>query len=397
MRVGIVTEWFSRGAGYVSRQYRDVLEDQGCEVFIYSRGDQHVHSDSEWQDGRVHRGTPCRIRKPKAIYAPDYLKWLRETRPDIVLFNEQHWLPPVIWTRDAGIPTAAYVDYYTWESVSSFEWYDVLLCNTKRHASAFGWHPGNHYVPWGTNVQRFQPAERPNRPVTFMHSAGWDPERKGTEQVLRCWLSMQGDSRLVLHSQADLASFIEKYPCRNQLESGALTVLSGTRAPESLYELGDVYVYPTHLEGIGLTIAEAISSGLPVIVPDDGPMNEFCRDGVSISVPIAERYRRADGYFWPCNNIADADLINAMEVLAQTSPQEVSAWRAKVRESAVRNLDWSRNAAGVGEILGTALVHPVDRSIANAGGRVFPRGSKLQSIFGRIVAGIFGGREIRRA
>ena len=121
MRVGIVSEWFSRGAGYVGRQYEATLRNQGCEVFIYARGDHHVFGGPEWTQENVHRGTPCRIGIPKAIFAADYVKWLKRVQPDIVLFNEQHWLPPVLWTRNMGIKTAAYVDYYTRESVSTFE------------------------------------------------------------------------------------------------------------------------------------------------------------------------------------------------------------------------------------------------------------------------------------
>jgi 1,2-diacylglycerol 3-alpha-glucosyltransferase len=397
MRVAIVSEWFSRGAGYVSRQYREVLEAQGHEVFIYSRGDQHLASGTEWQDEHVYRGAPCRIGRPKAIYAPDYLAWLTRVSPEIVIFNEQHWLPPVLWTRNQGIPTAAYVDYYTHTSISSFEWYDVLLCNTRRHISAFGWHLGSHYLPWGTDLQRFSPASRPSRPVTFLHSAGWDPERKGTEQVLRCWLSLKGDSRLIVHSQADVSSIVESFACRPEIESGALTILTGTTDPSSLYELGDVYVYPTHLDGIGLTIVEAVASGLPVIVPDDGPMNEFCLDGISTAVPLADRYRREDGYFWPCNKIADLNLISAMEWFANASDQQVEGWRYQCRKTALEKFDWSRNSMGLSTILSNAELHSVDRNIVRAGGRVRPRLAKFESLGGRIAAGIIGGRDIRNA
>jgi len=42
-----------------------------------------------------------------------------------------------------------------------------------------------------------------------------------------------------------------------------------------LYYLGDVYVYPTTLDGLGLTVYEALASGLPVIATDVAPMNEI--------------------------------------------------------------------------------------------------------------------------
>ena len=32
-----------------------------------------------------------------------------------------------------------------------------------------------------------------------------------------------------------------------------------------LFNLGDVYIYPTHMEGVGLTITESMATGLPVV------------------------------------------------------------------------------------------------------------------------------------
>lgn len=395
MRVGIVTEWFSRGAGYVSRQYRDVLQAQGWDVSIYSRGDMHIERDAEWRDTNVHIASPCRIGKPKAILASDYLAWLHRIQPEVVIFNEQHWLPPVLWTREAGVKTAAYVDFYTFRNLWSFEWYDALICNTKRHAGVFGWHLGSHYIPWGTDVSRYRPAVRHERPVTFLHSAGWDPLRKGTEIVLRSWLALPLGTRLVLHSQVDIASLLSRYPCADAVARGDLLVLSGTLPPEELYPLGDIYVYPTHLEGIGLTVPEAIASGLPVIVPDDGPMSEFCLDGVSVRVPIARRYRRNDGYFWPCNDVDDSDLTEAMAGFVGADTWEVEQWRTACRESALNHFDWSANAASLGDLLRTTAVRDVDRTIAGAAGRVHPTLAKATSVAGNVAARAFGARLVR--
>jgi 1,2-diacylglycerol 3-alpha-glucosyltransferase len=397
MTVGLVSEWFSRGAGYVGRQYREVLEAQGCEVYVYARGDRHVERGPEWEDERVQQGVPCRIGKPKAIYAPDYLAWLRRIRPDVVLFNEQQWLPPVLWTRDEGIKTAAYVDYYTWASVGSFEWYDALICNTHRHASTFGWHLGSHFLPWGTNIRKFVPVPRVQRPITFLHSAGWDPERKGTDQVLRCWLKLRPGTRLVLHSQADITGIIQSERCAAALDRGELIVLSGTIKPEMLFQLGDVYVYPSHLEGIGLTLAEAVSSGLPIIVPDDGPMNEFCLDSASVRVPLSRRYRRGDGYYWPCNDISDVDLVAAMEGFAGADGPTVARWRRDCQAMAVEQLDWSINSADLRRILEIAPTRLVDPSIANASGRVYPSAAKVLSVAGRAAARVLGERIVSSA
>ena len=38
MNIGIVTTWFESGAGYVSRQYKKILESPGNKVYIFARG-----------------------------------------------------------------------------------------------------------------------------------------------------------------------------------------------------------------------------------------------------------------------------------------------------------------------------------------------------------------------
>ncbi len=72
--------------------------------------------------------------------------------------------------------------------------------------------------------------------------------------------------------------------------------------------MGDVYVYPTRLEGIGLTIAEAMAAGLPVIIPDEQPMNEFVYDDYPLLVGIESEGTRDDGYFWPEIEVSTTSL-----------------------------------------------------------------------------------------
>jgi len=140
---------------------------------------------------------------------------VRPTSPDnIILFNEQHWWPPVKWCTDRGILTGAYIDYYTEATIPLFANYDFLICNTKRHFSAFDWHPQAFYVPWGTDVNLFKPTSTErvdsNR-VVFFQSCGFSPARKGTDFVLRAFsqLKDKNSSLLRLHSQVDLG---EKIP-----------------------------------------------------------------------------------------------------------------------------------------------------------------------------------------
>jgi glycosyltransferase involved in cell wall biosynthesis len=45
------------------------------------------------------------------------------------------------------------------------------------------------------------------------------------------------------------------------------------------FNLGDVFFFPSAMEGFGLTVAEAMSSGLPVVASDRGSIPELVVEG----------------------------------------------------------------------------------------------------------------------
>ena len=280
MNIGIITTWYERGAAYVSKQYKDVLKKKH-NVFIYSRGGQHQSkSESGWDDFFVTWDEQSVFRSKCVVNPKCFKNWLIANKIDIAFFNEQHQWGAVTLCNKLGVKTGAYIDYYTKETVPFFGCYDFLICNTKRHYSVFKWHPQAFYVPWGTETDIFKPKSMSlvsENFVIFFHSAGWSPERKGSDLVLDAFSRLSGPARLVIHSQAKLSKcFPEKAAFIESLRNkGKLDLYEQTVSAPGLYHLGDVYVYPSRLEGIGLTITEAFSCGLPVITCDNPPMNEF--------------------------------------------------------------------------------------------------------------------------
>ena len=363
MNIGIVTAWFESGAGYVSKAYRDVLT-LNHEVYVYARGGDYAledlanaKSNSVWNQPYVTWGKKGLPFVLTSLHLEDFKEWLDKYKIELVIFNEQHYWTPVIVCSELRIKVGAYVDYYNENTISLFACYDFLLCNTKRHYSAFAWHPQCYYIPWGTDVQLY----KPNSPtpvntgsITFFHSAYHSPDRKGTDLVIRAFSKLSHNARLVVHTKRE--NLYTTYPdvtetIRQLEDEGRLEIRNETVSAPGLYHLGDVYVYPSRLEGIGLTVPEALSCGLPGIVSDNPPMNEFVKNGVNGHLVAVDKLTaRADGYYWPVCHPNLADLVEKFNFYIQNK-DDLPQYKKQAREFAVQNLDWSRNASGLGDII----------------------------------------------
>ena len=359
MKIGIVTFWSERGAAYVSRQYQQVLAHHH-EVAIYARGWTYAKGNSEWDGPTVTWGKDSILPVNSAIHEKDFHEWLDREKIEAVLFNEQHWWPPVKWCTDRGILTGAYIDYYTEATIPLFANYDFLICNTKRHFSAFDWHPQAFYVPWGTDINLFKPKSTkrvdPNR-VVFFQSCGFSPERKGTDFVLQAFSKLKGPALLRLHSQVDLN---KKLPKLKNLIDGLvkeqrLEIINKTVPAPGLYHLGDVNLAPSRLEGIGLPMAEALACGLPLITVDNAPMNEFVSPESGKTAKVDRLYARPDGYYWPqCQPVISA-LTNCMQYYIDHE-DELTNLKAAARAYAVEKLNWWDRDAQLNEIFTTSQI-----------------------------------------
>ncbi|MBI1391067.1 MAG: glycosyltransferase [bacterium] len=361
--LGIVTTWFERGAAYVSRQFREALQ-QRYDVFIYARGGEaYAMNDPQWNDARVHWAKPVQSTIPTVLDAADFRQWLQQNRLQTVIFNEQHWWPPVVGCTQSGVKTGAYVDYYTEMTIPIFGCYDFLICNTKRHYSAFDWHPQAAYIPWGTRVNVFQPTTfdlaEPGR-LTFFLSGGMNPTRKGADFIIEAFSQISGPAHLIIQSQVPLKAH---FPGLSEtidrlMGEGRLTSIEKTVTAPGLYHLGDVYVYPSRLEGIGLTTAEALACGLPVITTDYAPMNEFVNEENGWLVEVERVYARHDGYYWPQARVSVERLREIMQQCVDDR-QSIPERKRAARAYAEAHLDWNRNAAGLAGTIAGFKVRPM--------------------------------------
>lgn len=356
-KIGIVTTWFERGAAYVSRQFKEVWETEN-EVFIYVRGGEDIAKDeSLWNKGNITYGKRYDYSNLDFIDLKHFEKWIVSNHLDFVFFNEQHLWKPVLLCHHLRIKTGAYIDYYTSETVPFFRLYDFLICNTKRHYSVFDWHPNVYYIPWGTTTKVFNKGHQKKthkKELTFFHSSGMNPYRKGTDYVLKAFNDLNSKSaKLIIHTQVKLSDFFPelKSLIKELKESKRLKIIHKTVPAPGLYALGDVYVYPTRLEGIGLTIAEASACGMPVITTNEAPMNEFVKHGINGKlVNVKTQKPRKDQYYWPESEIDLTDLTKQMQYFLDHH-DSLDQFKKKSYSFAYENLNWEKNAIYLLDIL----------------------------------------------
>lgn len=354
MNIGIVTTWFERGAAIVSKQFMSVLQSQGHDVFIYGRGgEEFAIGDPNWDLPNVTWNSFLYSNIPTDMDKNQYETWLSINNIDVVLFNEQQYLSPVLWTKSKKIPTIAYVDYYTKDNYKAFEIYEQLWCNTKRHYSAFEWHKGAKYIPWGTDTSIYK-RETEDYKYFFFHSSGMSPYRKGTDVFIEAlWhqrFELQTMNRnALIHTQVGLEySFpILKDKIIELIDLGVLKVVEKTITAPGLYGDAKVYVYPSRLEGIGLTLAEAACSGLYIITTDEAPMSEFCIEDQSLLIPVSRYFERKDRYYW---DMVEPDANALSELLLSDVPRSSSV---KNSTKARQKFDFNSNAKILSEHIET--------------------------------------------
>lgn len=338
MNIGFVSTWYERGAAYVTKQYIELLKYRH-EVFVYARGGLYPKDDPVWNQPYVTWGKITAERM--LIDWNDFNRWVKKNKLDVVFFNEQQNMEILadIKQKMPDLIIGSYIDYYKRNTVEYHKIYDFLICNTKRHFEVFKWHPQCYYVPWGTDTDIFKYVEYSNREIpTFFHSMGYST-RKGTLPLLQTFLEtdLWLKSCLIIHTQSD---YLRKCGYNyEELKLKNVQIIEKTVTAPGLYHLGDVYVYPSELDGLGLTIYEALSCGMPVIGTDVPPINEPINDLNGTLINVEKTIAREDGYYWPLSIIDKNSLYECMTHYIDNY-EKLPEKRKRIREDAILNWEW---------------------------------------------------------
>lgn len=358
MNIGFVSTWYERGAAYVTRQYIELLKGKH-QVYVYARAGEREQDNQEWSQSYVTWGR--RTGENYGVQWSDFKKWVNTNQIEVVLFNEQQQMDILadIKRNMPSLRIGEYIDYYKRNTIEKRRIYDFLICNTRRHFETFQWHPQCYYVPWGTNVDLFRYSEHKGEDLIFFHSMGRST-RKGTLLLLETFLhtDLCEKSRLVIHTQVD--ELRRQGYSYSELKEKNVEVIEKTVTAPGLYHMGDVYVYPCELDGLGLSIYEALSCGMPVIGTDIPPINEPINEVNGRLVKVAKSIAREDGYYWPLSIVDRDDLYQQMKYYIECKDR-LRAIRKKVREDAVCRFNWRDRSEEVCKIFEQSkLMHLYD-------------------------------------
>lgn len=361
MNIGFVSTWFERGGAYVTKAYIEAVRSGGHQVYVYARGDgQAGRGNPDWDMPNVTFGYQLWDTN---INERHMFRFIKEHALDVVFFNEQMEFDIVarIKREFPGVKLGSYIDYYTEAMLKFFRLFDFLICNTHRHMEAMEGHPQRFYVKWGTDTELFLPAREPEEELVFFHSAGMSL-RKGTDALISAFVNgrLYERAKLLVHTQMDITK--QCAFTREELSARNVEIIEKTVPAPGLYHMGDVYVYPTRLEGVGLTMYEALSCGMPVIATDFPPMNEIIGEENGRLVKVDRIHARADGYYWPLAETAEESLIEAMEYYA-AHKDELPRFRSQARAFAEKELDWKSRFGEICRIFETAEIRPLDEAL----------------------------------
>jgi len=298
-KIGIVTAWAECGMGYLARNWIYTIE-KNLNIFdyqIYSRAVKEF-TPFRWQGDKVINGP-----ESMEINHNHFWEWVDKFKPDTILFQDQNIYGPSNMQEETdklkkmGIHLINYPDWILFDDVKKYKGlYHTNLAHIKRN---FNWLKKEDcesptYIPWGVILKNFLFIERnPKDKVTFYINLGTGTIRKGYTYIPNALNKLDGNWFHKLLNPPDynysfIATSIENSKHRinnnfirkfNSNPNCELIFKTADNTKGGLFTLGDVYIYPTMMEGVGLTITESLASGMPVVTTNFPTMNEWFEDG----------------------------------------------------------------------------------------------------------------------
>jgi len=159
---------------------------------------------------------------------------------------------------------------------------------------------------------------------------------KGAHVVINAFIKsklLQSNSELIIVGDGPERDYLQELISANNLDN--IVTLEGWKTQTEVADYmknADIFAFPTIREVGGNVIIEALSSGLPCIVPNYGGPSELVDETVGIKIPLSDKDTFLDTY------------IQSMEGLAANT-NRVEELSRNARKRAVEQHSWEARAA----------------------------------------------------
>lgn len=289
MKIGSLVYATEQGLGHLAKNFFDagILTD----VAIVAHGHRKEHP--EWY--------PCDSIHVSSFYANN-LRSLRRfcEKMDCMLFFET----PFVWEllthcREIGVPTVLMPMYECLPPPSKLPFQpDRFLCPSRLDFFYYEdpASPGRaEFIPIPLPSGKFAiPFRKRERANVFVHNAGWGglKGRNGSEEFYAALQHLKKPTKVILRTQKQLHGV----PGSTTLRIGNAEVdyRLGTFDRRTLWDEGDVFVFPERFNGLSLPLQEARASGMLVLTTYRFPNLDWLAHDTLISPERIVKNRVAD-------------------------------------------------------------------------------------------------------
>lgn len=207
-------------------------------------------------------------------------------------------------------------------------------CETIRQkAIDFGMNP-NHTVvfPWGVDLEHFTPAatRRSSSDFTLLCNRAWEPIY-GVDVLARAFVKAAHQCpklRLMLLGGGSQGNMLRQILADgNVMErvhfGGQVSQLELPR----YYQMADLYVSASHIDGSSVSLMEALASGLPALASDIPANKEWVSEGIN-------------GWLFPDG---DVDALASGILRAYSERKDMKSISRAARRTAEKKADWKEN------------------------------------------------------
>lgn len=252
----------------------------------------------------------------------------------VVICETQYYGNLVSLCRERGKRVVC-VPMLEWMTAGCKSWpklVDLFLCPTQQAYQAFAHVIPCVYFPWPTDLERFKFNQRTTvEKFVFINGTGGWSGRKGGDVVRRAkelWPEMP----LIVYTQS-----------RGEDWGPDTTVVTGLPENQGLYAEGDVLLYPSSVDGLGLQPIEAACCGMPVISTAGQPWNEYPFIGQIEATSTKRKVARPVDWYTPS---AESLVAQCQHWLGKSITQE-----SRQARQWAENRSWTTCAAKFNELV----------------------------------------------